>query len=267
MRKTIKLDADPVTASAVVTCDNGYTLFVNNRRVSEGDDWTKLAAVPLQNALKKGANNIIAIAKNAGTGPNAAGFFFEARLRDADGKETIVATDDSWEWSAKVPTGKEGRMGAFDPKDWKKATIVKTLPVWQKALDKQAPTLLAQGGAANGRMVRASLLKADFLMRSLGRPNRDQIVSTRPNELTTLEAIDLANGSILTDTISRGAKHLIESSPADLVTALYRRALSRDPSVAEKTVAEELLGKKTTEQGIEDLLWVICMLPEFQVVR
>ena len=29
-------------------------------------------------------------------------------------------------------------------------------------------------------MVRASLVKSDFLMRSLGRPNRDQIVSVRP---------------------------------------------------------------------------------------
>jgi hypothetical protein len=267
LRKTIKLDADPATASAVVTCDNGYTLFVNNRKVSEGDDWAKLAAVPLQNALKKGANNIIAIAKNAGNAPNAAGFFFEARLRDAAGQETIIATDDSWEWSAKVPAGKEGRMGAFDPKDWKKTTVVKTLPVWQQTLDAQAPALLAQGAAANGRMVRASLLKADFLMRTLGRPNRDQIVSTRPNELTTLEAIDLANGSTLADTIAKGAKRLVESPPADPVAALYRRALSRDPSAAEKAVAKELLGPKTTAQGLEDLLWVICMLPEFQVVR
>lgn len=267
LRKTIKLDADPTTASAVVTCDNGYTLFVNNRKVSEGDDWTKLAAVPLQNALKKGANNIIAIAKNAGKGPNAAGFFFEARLRGADGKETIVATDDSWEWSPKVPTGKEGRMGAFDPKDWKKATVVQTLPVWQKALNAQAPALLAQGAAANARMVRASLLKADFLMRTLGRPNRDQIVSTRPNELTTLEAIDLANGSILADTIAKGAKRLLAAPDIDTLTALYRRALSRDPNAKEKEVGMELLGPQATQEGIEDLLWVICMLPEFQVVR
>ncbi|MFO1481721.1 MAG: DUF1553 domain-containing protein [Verrucomicrobiaceae bacterium] len=267
LRKTIKLDDDPASASAVVTCDNEFTLYVNNRKVSEGNDWTKLAAVPLQTALKKGANSIIAVAKNAGNGPNAAGFFFDARVRDANGKELAISSDDTWEWSAKLPGGKEGRMAAFDPKDWKKASVVKTLSVWQKALDGQAPALLAQGAASNGRMIRASLMKSDFLMRTLGRPNRDQIVTERPNELSTLEAIDLANGSILADTIAKGAKRLLEASKSDLASELYRHALSRDPSDAEKKLANEILGTKPTQQGIEDLLWSLCMLPEFQVVR
>ena len=34
-------------------------------------------------------------------------------------------------------------------------------------------------------------------MRSLGRPLREQIVSMRPTDLTTLEAVDLANGPTL----------------------------------------------------------------------
>ena len=267
LRKTIKLDADPASASAVVTCDNGYTLFVNNKKISEGDDWTKLAAVPLQTALKKGANTIIAIAKNAGNGPNAAGFFFDARVRDEAGKETVIATDDTWEWSAKVPGGKEGRLAAFDPKDWKKATMVKALTVWQKTIDTQAPALLAQGAAANSKMIRASLMKANFLMRTLGRPNRDQIVTERPNELSTLEAIDLANGSTLADTISQGAKRLLETAKGDFITPLYHHALSRDPTGAELATAKEIVGAKPTQQGLEDLLWAVCMLPEFQVVR
>jgi hypothetical protein len=57
LRKTFKLDADPASASAVVTCDNGFTLFVNNKKISAGDDWSKLAAVPLQTALKKGEHD------------------------------------------------------------------------------------------------------------------------------------------------------------------------------------------------------------------
>lgn len=267
LRKTIKLDADPASASAVVTCDNEFTLYVNNRKISESTDWTKFAAVPLQTALRKGPNSIIAIAKNAGKGPNAAGFFFDARVRDEKGQELIIASDDTWEWTSQMPAGKEGRMGAFDPKDWKKASIVKTVGSWQKALNQQAPALLAQGSMSNGKMIRASLLKADFLMRTLGRPNRDQIVSTRPNDLTTLEAIDLANGSILAETISQGAKRLLEAPKGDLATDLYRQALSRDLSAREKQLAQELLGTPITAQGVEDLLWALCMLPEFQMVR
>ncbi len=63
--------------------------------------------------------------------------------------------------------------------------------------------LLTRGGGAQ-RMVRNSLLKSDFLTRSLGRPNRDQIVSVRPLELTTLEAIDLSNGETLAGYLRQG---------------------------------------------------------------
>ena len=270
LRKTIKLDAQPASASAVVTCDNGYTLFVNNRMISAGDDWTKLAAVPLQTALRKGANTILVVATNAGKGPNPAGFFFDARVRDEAGKASEIISDASWEWSPKTPPTKEGRLGAFEVKDWQPVMVVKTLAAWQKTIDAQAPALLAQGAAAANVMNRASLMKADFLMRTLGRPNRDQIVTARPNDLTTLEAIDLANGSILSDAIAKGAQRLLaapHSSPAALITGVYRQALCREPSTGELATAQSLIGEKPTQQSLEDLLWVVCMLPEFQVVR
>lgn len=267
LRKTIQLEDDPASASAVVTCDNEYILYVNNRKISESTDWTKFSAVPLQTALRKGANVILAVAKNAGKGPNVAGFFFDARVRDPKGKEIVIASDATWDWTSAVPPGKEGRLGQFQPKDWKKARVVKPVTAWTSALERQAPMLLAQGAMSNGMMTRASLMKSDFLMRTLGRPNRDQIVTERPNELSTLEAIDLANGSILAQTLEKGAKRLLELQKPDLVTELYRHALSRNPSEAEKALAKEILGKKPTQQGIEDLLWSVCMLPEFQVVR
>lgn len=270
LRKTIKLDTDPASASAVVTCDNGYTLFVNNRKVSAGDDWTKLAAVPLQTALRKGANTILVIATNAGKGPNPAGFFFEARVRDAAGKETAISSDATWEWSAKAPPAKEGRVGAFEAKDWQPVTVVKALGSWQQTIHAQAPALLAQGASASDHMIRASLMKSDFLMRTLGRPNRDQIVTARPNDLTTLEAIDLANGSILSDAITKGATRLLKThatSPGALITGLYHQALCRDPSASELATAQSLIGEKPTQQLLEDLLWAVCMLPEFQTVR
>lgn len=267
LRKTIKLDSDPASSSAVMTCDNEYILYVNNRKISESTDWTKFAAVPLQTALKKGQNVIIAVAKNAGKGPNLAGFFFDARVRDDKGQETIIASDDTWEWTSAVPGGKEGRLAQFQPKDWKKARLVKPIAAWTTALNQQAPMLLAQGATSNGMMVRASLMKSDFLMRTLGRPNRDQIVSERPNELSTLEAIDLANGSLLAQNLEKGAKRLLEAQKPDLISDLYRHALSRNPSESEKALASEILGPKPTQQSLEDLLWSVCMLPEFQVVR
>ena len=71
---------------------------------------------------------------------------------------------------------------------------------------------LGRGGStAEHRFVRAALVKADPLMRSLGRPNREQVVTTRGDVLTTLQALDLSNGQILADTLARGAANLLKA--------------------------------------------------------
>ena len=119
-------------------------------------------------------------------------------------------------------------------------------------------------------MVRASLVKSDAFMRALGRPNRDQIVTMRPSELTTLEAIDLANGEILARAISHGANQWLPTSPqssADTIRRLYATALSRSPTAEELSASAAMLGEKPTNEAAEDLLWSLFMLPEFQFVR
>ena len=118
--------------------------------------------------------------------------------------------------------------------------------------------------------VRASLMKADLLQRALGRPNREQIVSTRPEDLTTLEALDLANGDTLGNALAAGAKRLAAKpweSPDALARWLYRAALSRLPSPEELASARQLLAAQPAEAGVQDLLWAVCMLPEFQIIR
>jgi hypothetical protein len=227
--------------------------------------------VPLHNALKEGANVIVIVARNAGKGPNAAGAFFEARLRSAEGEEKVLVTDASWESHTVVPVGKEGRLGALPAKGWKPAILVNPVPVWTKVVERDGPPLLAQASLGTRRPVRASLLKSDFLMRTLGRPNRDQIVSMRPDDLTTLEAIDLSNGAILTDTLARGARNLLAKKQwpdmKAFVQWLYLSALSREASREEAEAITAALGSELTEQGIADALWAVVMLPEFQRVR
>ena len=119
-------------------------------------------------------------------------------------------------------------------------------------------------------MVRASLTKNNFLMRSLGRPHREQIVTQRPNELTTLEAMDLSNGAMLAELLERGARTLLQrkwKSSGEFTDWLCQSALARKPTESELAIMQGALGGKLTEQGIEDALWAVLMLPEFQLVR
>ncbi len=270
LRRSFTLPQAAITASAVVTADNGFSLYVNGRLVSRGDDWKRLEAVPLHDRLKVGENTLVIIAKNAGSGPNAAGAYFEARIRHGK-EETTVVSDASWEVHSAAPAGKEGRLGALPAQGWKPATVVKALPAWTQVIRREAPALLAQASLNSELPVRASLMKSDFLMRTLGRPNRDQIVSERPNDLTTLEAIDLSNGAILTETLARGAKNLLgRKSWPDLPAFtrwLYLSTLGRPATEAEVREITQSLGTELTESTLADTLWAVVMLPEFQRVR
>lgn len=124
---------------------------------------------------------------------------------------------------------------------------------------------------ASQRFIRMSLVNADPLMRSLGRPNREQVVTTRGEELTTLQALDLSNGQILAGLLSRGAQQIRSKNPKatadELVQSIYWSMLSRAPSADELTTSIEIIGSTPTPEGLADLLWSLCMLPEFQLIR
>jgi Protein of unknown function (DUF1553)/Protein of unknown function (DUF1549)/Planctomycete cytochrome C len=134
-----------------------------------------------------------------------------------------------------------------------------------------APIKPPEGGPAERQFVRAALVNADPLMRSLGRPNREQVVTTRGDTLTTLQALDLANGPILFETLSRGANNLLQANPKPtgpaLIDTLYLRALCRKPTAQERAAALEIVGSSPTAESVTDLLWALFMLPEFQLIR
>ena len=121
------------------------------------------------------------------------------------------------------------------------------------------------------QFVRVTLVDCDPLMRSLGRPNREQVVTTRPEQLTTLQALDLANGEVLTNTLARGAANILKANakltPDELAEWVFVRALSRKPTAGERAAAKSLLSDKPTTESVADLLWAVVMLPEFQLVR
>lgn len=252
LRKQINLQKKPATARLMATCDNAFSLNINGKQVAASKDWTRPVVMDVTNFFKPGDNLIEVEAEMFG---GAAGFIAQIDLLDGDRKRSIF-TDKSWQAH---PPGRS---------DWTAAAELKPhgAQPWGALLDpKQKPQ--APNGPAPP--VRASLVKNDFLMRSLGRPHRDQVVTTRPAELTTLQAIDLSNGEILFGYLVRGAANLAKQFPeADpLIDRLYLFAFSRKPTSHEKEILIEIVGNGTDPQAIEDLLWTIFMQPEFQIIR
>ena len=128
---------------------------------------------------------------------------------------------------------------------------------------------LAAAPRDDSEVRRASLVEADSLMVAMGRPNREQTVTVRQEEATTLQALELTNGEALALLLKEAADQLLaDSNPTSdqLVQRLYRHTLSRDPAASELTLATQLLGTPANSAGVQDLLWVLTALPEFQLI-
>ena len=117
-------------------------------------------------------------------------------------------------------------------------------------------------------VTRASLARSDALQRVLGRPNREQVVTARATGTTTLQALELTNGMTLAGALARGSRWWLSRSLSgeELVDAIYESALCREPSMAERQAALGIVGSPPAQEGVEDFLWAVLMLPEFQLV-
>ncbi|MCY2934439.1 MAG: DUF1549 domain-containing protein [Planctomycetota bacterium] len=148
-------------------------------------------------------------------------------------------------------------------------TITGTSP--EKPVAPVTQVAVAQDSPTKGPKVRASLMDCDALQRSLGRPNREQVVTQRGELLTTLQALDLANGQRVSDLLKTGATKILadqKGQPVDkIIDKLFEGALSRLPKPAERGTAREILTDTPTPDTVADLIWVVIMLPEFQLVR
>ncbi|WP_409013600.1 DUF1549 domain-containing protein [Dyadobacter sp. CY312] len=115
---------------------------------------------------------------------------------------------------------------------------------------------------------RAALVKNDPFLTALGRPNRETVSTSRTSQANLLQALELTNGDKFTQTLKRGAKEWKAKYPTSdsLVTALYRNALGRNPLLKELTTARKILGSKPDEEGIQDLVWALALIPEFQLI-
>ena len=278
-RKTLELPATPIAAALIVACDNQFKLFVNGRELASGRELARPRLVDLSAALVVGRNVIAVEAINDPAKPdepsaeqaNPAGLIARLNVRfdvsAAHGPEQPdLVTDGSWRWSLDVPEG--WTQLEFDDVNWDHA--------FELGPPESGPWNIGEGwraavsSAAWVGRTRAALMVNDPLMIALGRPNREQVVTTRQTVATTLQALELTNGETLANWLRRGVSQFLRERPASsegLIAELYRRALGRAPTAEESRLAEVIVGPAPESAGVEDLLWAMIMLPEFQLIH
>jgi hypothetical protein len=146
----------------------------------------------------------------------------------------------------------------------------------QEEIAKKAAGGITEGAAPESntvagrkQQVRAWRVPVDPLMKALGRTPREQVTTRRETQGTTLQALELSNGTTLYQQIQLSAEALRTEwtgTPEGLIITLYQHGLQRAPSTEEIQLAHEIVGEPLRQEGLEDLLWALAMLPEFQLI-
>jgi hypothetical protein len=286
-RRTVTLAAAPTDAHFEISADDNYAIKINGKaagssgkRNSTSADW-----IDVKSSLHKGANEIeITVANmppddgrlasfktDARPDPDSpAGLLLYAYVRTGDQVADFVS-DKNWSTTELVAPSNDrfGKPKAPPPTDVRAAIELGgvDLAPW-----KFGPAFLDLAAASRDQrpVERASLVNADPLTTALGRPNREQVMTVRQATATTLQALELTNGATLAKLLKQGAEKIVAANATDstaLIAAVYEKSVCRKPTATEQRLALQVVGSPARTEGVEDLLWAVTMLPEFQLIR
>jgi hypothetical protein len=272
-RAAFTIAGAPSLAQVLVASDRAFVLHVNGRKVGDYRAATAPRLIGVAAFLQPGPNTI-ALATTprpapAGAAPTSEpvrpALLVEIVARGPDETSPLVSllgSDTTWMTSAQPGDGWERAAAAGS--GWSAAVAVSS------PSDSAERVARVRAAAVLHGRTRASLTVADPLTLALGRPTREQVMTTRVSAATTLQLLELTNGDTLSRALKRGAERLLSENGDNagrLVSTVYERALGRPPTRDESRLCKDVLGRKATAEGVEDLLWGVAMLPEFQLIR
>ena len=305
-RRSFKLAQPATEAYAMLAATQAFDVAVNGTHAKAAlNDAFRLGRVKIYNIgpMLKPGDNVIAISVMSHTekGMNTTereqhpestnhlnrtpGMAFHTRITLA-GKHASVQIGTDSQWRVFRSPDATWANPRFDDKAWPAAV---ELPFGVPPVD-EGPSLdpvkrkdfanipidlgpilrPAVSTAAHAGKIRAPLLAADALQLALDRPNREIVTPARITTATTIQALELTNGSTLDTRLQSAAKKLlpdVAKDPAAWIGRAYRMLLNREVAADEKQIALELLGPEPKPEAIADFLWAIVNLPEFQLIN
>jgi hypothetical protein len=267
-RRVINLRQPASSAPTIITCDNEFKLYINGKLATSGDNWMTPVNADLGKFLKDGKNVLTVVATNNTDKPSPAGFWMNMEVRFGESFDakapTIVGSGNTWKVSAKEPPAEWNTLEFNDAK-WPKAVALGNATIGPWVLASKLPS---DDPGDKPKQIRTVFCVADSLTTTLGRPNREQVVTERPQGLTTLQALELTNGPILTGMLREGAeRYAKETDSPKLVNEIFMKAYGRTATEDESKMACEMIQSSATRaDGVEDLLWTVVNLPEVQLI-
>lgn len=255
--------AKPIqSATILVTADHTFECYFNEQKIGQGSDWRQVQRYDLASSDFQKENIIAIRGTNDGALPNPAGLLFALRILYADGTKQYVYSDKTWSTTNQIPA-KDWTSLHFEENNWKGVSRQHaTNSHWGKL-----PSFIYEKPLKNSQFARASLVKLDPLMKTLGRPTRENVATTREINPTLLQALMLTNDDFLYQNIQEGAAKLLVTTNEDmdkLIDHLYQSILGRLPTQQERKTILDQVEKQPKKEVVEDLIWSMILLPEFQ---
>lgn len=261
-RKILKLkDKELLLAKALISVDNSYVLFINGKRMSEGDDWRKSEKLDIKAILVEGENIIAIEGVNKGPLAKPAGILFAIQIQYTGEDDFIIDGRKGWKSSANKP-GEQWTSLKYKMEDWQDVRDFGTKN-WGQLVNYTFTNDVKQ-------FARASLVEQHPFLKAMGRPSRENVTSSRDDMPTLLQALELTNGTYFNNVLEEGAIAWLEeySEKKELIPELlYSKAFGRDPTSPEKTIMRNALGDDPGKEELQDLFWSTVLLPEFQFIN
>ena len=110
------------SATAAVSADNSFTLWINGKKVSAGDNFNVTVRTAIASFLCPGANVIAVAVSNGADVANPAGWIGSFDLCYKDGSREVCKTDKQWAAGLAAQPGWE--QAATNPGDWKDSMVL-----------------------------------------------------------------------------------------------------------------------------------------------
>ena len=101
-RKTFAVEGEVKSAHLSMTADNEFTVWVNGRRVGDGDNFKKIFSFDVASSLQQGTNLVAVEALNATDNPSPAGLIGLLTIVYKDDRSQKIATDKTWKSAQKI---------------------------------------------------------------------------------------------------------------------------------------------------------------------
>lgn len=264
-RKSFAVSKEAIKkAQILISVDNAYELYLNGKKLLENKNWKVVDKVDVTGQLNIGKNTIAIIGENDGTIANPAGILFALKLDYQSGKSILLKSDTSWLSSRELPKGLWTKVN-YDDSSWGKVRNYSTgnFKNWGQLLDFTFKP-------HSEKFARASLVKQHPFMKALGRPSREIVTTSREDQATLLQALELTNGEFFNGILEEGTSnwfHKYGNNSNKIVDTLYQNAFGREPTKDEKEIMLGVLGENPKKEQLQDVFWAVLLSPEFQFIN